>query len=46
MAKKTFNTKKEIQKILDKTDLDEKLISKINDLLYGVKIIALLLHQP
>lgn len=33
MDKKTFNTKKEIQNILDKTDLDEKLVSKINDLL-------------
>ena len=33
MAKKTFHPKEEIQKILDKTDLDEKLVLKINDLL-------------
>tara|TARA_R110000823_G_scaffold214047_1_gene343927 strand:- start:257 stop:535 length:279 start_codon:yes stop_codon:yes gene_type:complete len=33
MAKKTFHPKEEIQKLLDKTDLDEKLVLKINDLL-------------
>ena len=33
MARKKIDPKSEIQKVLDKTDLDEKVVAKINDLL-------------